>query len=115
MKKKWKNLLAKARKDACALKHPPTGGGPQPQVSPYSDTILDIYGRKSASVVGITTAIESSSASTAACVEQQQPPQGEISHAKGEETEAKNGDDGQDIETAKANDENADTLKRESM
>ena len=66
-----KDLLAKARKDASAQKHTPTGGGPQPQVLPCIDTILDNYGRDSASVVGITNAKESSSANTAACVEQQ--------------------------------------------
>ena len=64
-----------------------------------------------ASVVGMTDAIEGSSASTAACVVQQQPQEGEISHAECEGTEAINGDDGQDIEIAKASDENTDTLK----
>ena len=34
VKKKLKDLLAKARKVASGQKHPPTGGGPQPQVSP---------------------------------------------------------------------------------
>ena len=74
MKKKWKNLLGNVRKDAGAQKHPPMGGGPQP----YSDTILDIYDRNSESVAGITNAIESSIASAAACVEQQQSQEGEI-------------------------------------
>ena len=64
-------------------------------------------------MVGITNKIESSSASTAACVEQQQLQEGEILHTEGKGTEAINGDDWQDIEIAKASDENTDTLKPE--
>ena len=101
VKNKWKDLLAKARKDASAQKQPPTGGGPQPQVSPYSDIIPEICGRDSASMVGITNAIESSSASTSTCVDQQQPQDVEISSFEVEETAAADGDDGQDTESAK--------------
>ncbi|CAB1320846.1 unnamed protein product [Coregonus sp. 'balchen'] len=45
--KKWKDLMTSARKDAGTLKNPPTGGGPSPKISPYSDIIVDIFGAES--------------------------------------------------------------------
>ena len=70
VKKKWKDLLSKAKKDASLQKNPPTGGGPRSQISPYSDIILDIYGKDSPSVVGIENAIESVSGTTSTGIEQ---------------------------------------------
>ena len=70
VKKKWKDLLSKAKKDASLQKNPPTGGGPRSQISPYSDIILDIYGKDSPSVVGIENAIESVSLTTSTGIEQ---------------------------------------------
>ena len=71
VKKKWKDLLSKAKKDASLQKNPPTGGGPRQQISPYSDIILDIYGKESPSVIGIANAIESASASVPLAVEEE--------------------------------------------
>ena len=52
VKKKWKDLLSKAKKDASSQKNSPTGVGPRQHISPYSDIILDIYGKESPSVIG---------------------------------------------------------------
>ena len=71
VKKKWKDLLPKAKKDASSQKNPPTGGGPRQHISPYSDIILDIYGKESPSVIGIANAIESASASVSLAVEEE--------------------------------------------
>ena len=69
VKKKWKDLLSKAKKDASSQKNPSAGGGPRQHISPYSDIILDIYGKESPSVIGIANAIESASASVSLAVE----------------------------------------------
>ena len=71
VKKKWKDLLSKAKKDASSQKNPPTGGRPRQHISPYSDIILDIYGKESPSVIGIANAIESASASVSLAVEEE--------------------------------------------
>ena len=70
VKKKWKDLLSKAKKDASSQKNP-TGGGPRQHISPYSDIILDIYRKESPSVIGIANAIESASASVSLEVEEE--------------------------------------------
>ena len=70
VKKKWKDLLSKAKKDASS-QNPPTAGGPRHHISPYSDIILDIYGKESPSVIGIANAIESASASVSLAVEEE--------------------------------------------
>ena len=71
VKKKWKDLSSKAKKDASSQKNPSTGGGPRQHISPYSDIILDIYGKESPSVIGIANAIESASASVSLAVEEE--------------------------------------------
>ncbi|CAL8275826.1 unnamed protein product, partial [Arctogadus glacialis] len=53
IKKKWKDLLSRAKKDVSALKHHPTGGGPPPKTSPYSDIIVAIFGEDSPAFVGL--------------------------------------------------------------
>ena len=53
IKKKWKDLLSRAKKDVSALKHHPTGGGPPPKTSPYSDIIVTIFGEDSPAFVGL--------------------------------------------------------------
>ena len=70
VKKKWKDLLSKAKKDASSQMNPPTGGGPCQKISPYSDIILSIYGKELPSVVGIANGIESASASVPLAVEE---------------------------------------------
>lgn len=44
VKKKWKDLLSKARKDASQRRNHPTGGGPPYKASVYSDIIIDAFG-----------------------------------------------------------------------
>lgn len=53
VRKKWKDLLSRAKKDKTLLKKPPTGGGPLPKTSPYSDIIIDIFGEESLAFVGL--------------------------------------------------------------
>lgn len=53
IKKKWKDLLSKARKDAFDKKRHVTGGGPPLKVSVYSDIILDIFGEDSPAFTGL--------------------------------------------------------------
>ncbi|CAL8377825.1 unnamed protein product [Gadus morhua 'NCC'] len=53
IKKKWKDLLSRAKKDVSSLKHHPTGGGPPPKTSPYSDIIVAIFGEDSPAFVGL--------------------------------------------------------------
>ena len=60
IRKKWKDLLSKAKKDASSQKNPPTGGGPLPNVSPYSEIVLNMYERDSPTVIGIDGGLESS-------------------------------------------------------
>ena len=71
VKKKWKDLLSKAKKDASPQKNPPTGGGSRQHISPHSDIILDIYGKESPSAIGIANTIESASASVSLAVEEE--------------------------------------------
>lgn len=58
--KGWKELLSKAKKNASSQKNPPTGGGPLPNVSPYSEIVLNMYERDSPTVIGIDGGLESS-------------------------------------------------------
>ena len=53
IKKKWKDLLSRANKDVSSLKHHPTGGGPPPKTSPYSDIIVAIFGEDSPAFLGL--------------------------------------------------------------
>lgn len=53
IKKKWKDLLTKARKDASDKKKKPTGGGPPPKPSIYSDIIIDIFGEDCPAFTGL--------------------------------------------------------------
>ena len=53
IKKKWKDLLSRAKKDVSSLKHHPTGGGPPPKTSPYSDIIVAIFGEDSPAFLGL--------------------------------------------------------------
>ncbi|XP_046566103.1 uncharacterized protein LOC124274775 [Haliotis rubra] len=59
VKKKWKDLLRKAKKDIAAHKNPTTGGGPQHKDSAYTSWVLDIIGTESSSLVGIEEGVES--------------------------------------------------------
>ncbi|XP_045931764.1 uncharacterized protein LOC123987151 [Micropterus dolomieu] len=47
VRKKWKDLLSKAKKDLSSKKHHPTCGGPPPKTSVYSTIIVDIFGEDS--------------------------------------------------------------------
>ncbi|KAI4790500.1 hypothetical protein KUCAC02_034592 [Chaenocephalus aceratus] len=67
-RKKWKDLLSRAKKDASVLKNPPTGGGHAPKTSPYSDIIIAIFGEDSPSFTGLS-GIDSSEPSTSTCEE----------------------------------------------
>ncbi|KAJ4920576.1 hypothetical protein JOQ06_016408, partial [Pogonophryne albipinna] len=67
-RKKWKDLLSRAKKDASVLKNPPTGGGPAPKTSPYSDIIIAIFGEDSPNFTGLS-GIDSSELSTSTCEE----------------------------------------------
>ncbi|KAI4798395.1 hypothetical protein KUCAC02_022081 [Chaenocephalus aceratus] len=49
-------------------KNPPTGGGPAPKTSPYSDIIIAIFGEDSPSFTGLS-GIDSSELSTSTCEE----------------------------------------------
>ena len=51
--KKWRDLKSKAVEDFPRTPDVPTGGGPRPDVGPYSLTILNIIGDDSPTVVGI--------------------------------------------------------------
>ncbi|XP_034056682.1 uncharacterized protein LOC117536058 [Gymnodraco acuticeps] len=62
-RKKWKDLLSRAKKDASVLKNPPTGGGPAPKTSPYSKIIISIFGEDSPTFTGLN-GIDSSEPST---------------------------------------------------
>ncbi|XP_034093094.1 uncharacterized protein LOC117560342 isoform X2 [Gymnodraco acuticeps] len=62
-RKKWKDLLSRAKKDASVLKNPPTGGGPAPKTSPYSEIIIAIFGEDSPTFTGLN-GIDSSEHST---------------------------------------------------
>ena len=53
VKKKWKDLLSKAKKDASAKKTHQTGGGPPPKTSVYSDIIVDVFGEDSPAFTGL--------------------------------------------------------------
>ena len=94
--------MAKAIKETSAQKQPRTGAGPQPQVSSYSDIILDICGRDLASMEGITNAIKNSRASTSSGVDRQQPRDVEISPFEVKQTKATDGNDGKDTEMPNA-------------
>ncbi|CAL8283330.1 unnamed protein product [Boreogadus saida] len=48
-----KDLLSRAKKDMSAPKNHPTGGGPPPKTSPYSDIIVTIFGEDSPAFVGL--------------------------------------------------------------
>ena len=67
IRKKWNDLVSKAKKDASSQKNPPTGGGPLPNVSPYSEIVLNMYGRDSPAVICIDGGLESSASQ---CTEQ---------------------------------------------
>ncbi|XP_039639437.1 myb/SANT-like DNA-binding domain-containing protein 4 [Perca fluviatilis] len=56
VRKKWKDLLSKAKKDLSAKKHHPTGGGPPPKSSVYSTIIVDIFGEDSPAFIGLVGA-----------------------------------------------------------
>ncbi|KAI9543893.1 hypothetical protein NQZ68_004941 [Dissostichus eleginoides] len=62
-RKKWKDLLSRAKKDASVLKNPPTGGGPAPKTSMYSEIIIAIFGEDSPTFTGLN-GINSSEPST---------------------------------------------------
>ena len=51
--KKGKDLLSRAKKDVSAQNNHPTGGGPPPKTSPYSDIIVAIFGQDSPAFVGL--------------------------------------------------------------
>lgn len=53
VKKKWKDMLARAKKDRTVLKNPPTGGGPIPPMSIYSEVVIAIFGEDSPVFVGL--------------------------------------------------------------
>ena len=53
IKKKLKDLLSRAKKDMSTQKNHPTGGGPPPKTSPYSDIIVTIFGEDSPAFVGL--------------------------------------------------------------
>ncbi|CAL8341633.1 unnamed protein product [Arctogadus glacialis] len=53
IKKKLKDLLSRAKKDMSAQKNHPTGGGPPPKTSPYSDIIVTIFGDDSPAFVRV--------------------------------------------------------------
>ena len=55
---KWKDLLARAKKDDSEMKNPGTGGGKKKPRGAYSDMVLEIYGNKSATFTGITGSVE---------------------------------------------------------
>lgn len=62
VKKNWKALLSKGKKDASSQKNPPTHGRPCQKISLNSE-IMSMYGKKSPSAVGIANGIESASTS----------------------------------------------------
>lgn len=53
VRKKWKDLLSRAKKDSSLLKNPPTGGGPLPKTSPYSTIIIELFGEDSPTFTGL--------------------------------------------------------------
>lgn len=59
VRKKWSDLKMQAVEDF--PRHVPTGGGPKPDMGPYSTLVLDIIGEDSPSVVGLSDGIESES------------------------------------------------------
>ena len=61
MKHKWKDIVARAKKDLANRKHPKTGGGSKPKESIYTDIVLDIIGEDSPSLVGIVNVDEGES------------------------------------------------------
>lgn len=65
VRKKWKDLLSRAKKDSSVLKNPPTGGGPAPKISPYSTIIIELFGEDSPAFTGLN-GIDSSEMSAAA-------------------------------------------------
>lgn len=69
VRKKWKDLVSKARKDVSARKSHPTGGGPPPKISIYSDIIVDVFGEDSPTFTGLL-GVDSSDC--------QQPAEGDV-------------------------------------
>ena len=55
VRKKWKDLLSRAKKDASAFKNPPNRGGPSPKISVYSGIIIDIFGEDSPTFTGLNS------------------------------------------------------------
>ena len=53
VRKKWKDLLSRAKKDSSILKNPPTGGGPPPKILPYSAIIIELFGEDSPTFTGL--------------------------------------------------------------
>ena len=53
VKKKWQELLSKAKKDAGRMKRVPTGGGPLPKASIYSKTVIQVVGENSPAFIGL--------------------------------------------------------------
>ena len=60
VKKKWSDLLQKAKKDNEDSKRPPTGGGKAPRRGIYSDIVTEIYGPNAPIFQGVPGGLESS-------------------------------------------------------
>ena len=63
VRKKWSDLKMQAVEDF--PRNVPTGGGPKPDMGPYSSLVLDIVGEDSPSVIGISCGVESGTAEDA--------------------------------------------------
>ena len=59
VKKKWSDLLQKAKKDNKDSKRPPTCGGKAPRRGTYSDIVIEIYGPNTPVFEGVPGGLES--------------------------------------------------------